>query len=458
MSKIQYPYIPNSNEKIKQEMLDFIGAESVEEIYSFIPKEVRTPHALNLPNPITSEMELKKYMEGIINKNITCDERANFLGAGCYDHYVPSICDEINTRSEFLTAYSGDTYADHGKSQAFFEFTSMMGELLESDVVSFPTYDGGQAVSTAVMMAKRINGKKEVIIPKTFNPNIFSQMKCYCEGVKFIEVNSLSNGQIDIEDLKTKASSNTSAIVFENPSFLGFIEEKGEAISKILHETGAEVIVYANPSSLGVLTPPSLYGADIVCGDIQPLGIHMSYGSGLGGYLSSRQEEKYVLNYPHHLYSLFENSKGQFGFARALPERTSYYVREEGIEYLGTCVGLWAVTAAVYLAVMGPLGMKELGENILLKNAYARKKLSSLKNAEVLFGASKFFCEFTLDLNKTGKTVEEINKQLLDAGIFGGYDLSKTMPSLGQSMLIATTEKTSFEDIDKLYEALKTIL
>jgi len=184
----------------------------------------------------------------------------------------------------------------------------------------------------------------------------------------------------------------------------------------------------------------------------------MSYGGGLGGYLATRQEEKYVMNYPHHLYSIFQNSKGQFGYARALPERTSYYVREKAVEYLGTCVGLWAVTAAVYLAVMGPEGMRELGENILCKSDYARRKLSSLKGVRLPHAQSRSFMEFVVNFDGSGKTVSEINRALLGVGIFGGYDLSRELPELGQSMLLCVTEKTELSDIDALADALKKIL
>lgn len=350
---LHYPYIPNSNEAVRKEMLDFIGAESVEEIYAFIPDEVRMKRPLDLPEPFTSEMDLKKHVDSILMKDSTCDENISFLGAGCYNHYVPAVCDEINGRSEFLTAYSGDTYADHGKLQTFFEFTSMMGELLNMDVVSFPTYDGGQAASTAVMMSHRINHRKKVLIPETMNPNLLSQLECYCEGVDLIKVRPLENGQIDLEDLKGKLSDDVSCVFIQNPSFLGFFEEQCKEIGCLAHEAGAQYIVYADPASLGIISAPADYGADIACGDIQPLGIHMSYGGGLGGYLATRQEEQYVMNYPHHLYSIFKNSKGEFGYARALPERTSYYVREKAVEYLGTCVGLWAVTAAVYLGGHG---------------------------------------------------------------------------------------------------------
>lgn len=455
---MQYPYIPNSNEAVRKEMLDFIGAKSVEDIYSFIPDEVRMKKPLDIPAPFTTEQELSKHMNSILAEDSTCEENISFLGAGCYDHYVPAICDEINGRSEFLTAYSGDTYADHGKCQAFFEFSSMMGELLDLDVISFPTYDGGQAASTALMMSRRINGRSKALVPENMNPNLLSQMTCYCEGVQLIGVKAKENGQMDLEDLKAKLDSDVAAVFIQNPCFLGFFEEQGKEIGELAHSVGAEYVVYADPSSLGITEPPADYGADISCGEIQPLGIHMSFGAGLGGYLATRQEEKYVMNYPHHLHNIFKNSKGQFGYSRALPERTSYYVRDKGVEYLGTCVGLWTVTAAVYLALMGPEGMRELGENILYKSNYAQKKLAGLKGVTMPYAGSHSFMEFVLNFDGTGKTVAEINKALLAKHIFGGYDLSREMPQLGQSMLVCVTEKTALSDIDKLADALAEIL
>ncbi len=455
---MQYPYIPNSNEAVRKEMLDFIGAKSVEEIYAFIPDEVRMKKPLDIPAPFSTEQELSRHMNAILAEDSTCEENISFLGAGCYDHYVPAICDEINGRSEFLTAYSGDTYADHGKCQAFFEFSSMMGELLDLDVVSFPTYDGGQAASTALMMSRRINGRSKALVPENMNPSLLSQMKCYCEGMELIGVKAGENGQLDLDDLKAKLDSDVAAVFIQNPCFLGFFEERGKEIGELAHAVGAEYVVYADPSSLGIAEPPADYGADISCGEIQPLGIHMSFGAGLGGYLATRQEEKYVMNYPHHLHNIFKNSKGQFGYARALPERTSYYVRDKGVEYLGTCVGLWTVTAAVYLALMGPEGMRELGENILYKSNYAQRKLAGLKGVTLPYAASHSFMEFVLNLDGTGKSVAEVNKALLARHIFGGYDLSREMPQLGQSMLVCVTEKTALSDIDKLADALAEIL
>ena len=456
---MQYPYIPNSSEAIREEMLRFIGVNSVEDIYSFIPKELRMAGPLNLPEPILSESALKRHVDGILGQNISCAEYLNFLGAGCYDHYVPAVCDEVNNRAEFLSAYSGDTYADHGKSQAFFEFTSMMGELLNMDVVCFPTYDGAQAASTALMMSMRITGKKIALVPETMNPGILLQLKNYCEGMEIKSIAAGENGQIDLKDLQEKLSGKDVAVVFlQNPSFLGFFEEKAREIGELAHDAGAQFAVYADPSSLGIVMPPADYGADICCGDIQPLGIHMSYGSGLGGYLATRQEEEYVMNYPYHFYAMYTNEKGEFGFMRTLNDRTSFYVRDQAIEYLGTCVGLWAITAAVYLGVTGPKGMRELGENIVCKSAYAKEQISKLPGARLLFGDSPAFMEFVVNFDESCLSVKEINKALLSQHIFGGYDLSREFPSLGQSMLICVTEKTDFADIDALTGALSDIL
>jgi glycine dehydrogenase subunit 1 len=325
-------------------------------------------------------------------------------------------------------------------------------------VVSFPTYDGGQAASTALMMSRRITGRSEALVPANMNPSLLSQMRCYCEGMQLRTVAAKANGQLDLDDLKSKLGDNTACVFIQNPCFPGFFAEQAADTGKLAHSVGAEYVVYADPSTLGIICPPADYGADISCGEIQPLGIHMSYGAGLGGYLATRQEEKYVMNYPHHLHNIFKNSKGQFGYARALPERTSYYVRDKGIEYLGTCVGLWAVTAAAYLAVMGPEGMRELGENILCKSDYAQKKLAGLKGVKLPFTESRSFMEFVLNLDGTGKTVAEVNKALLREHIFGGYDLSRDLPELGQSMLVCVTEKTELSDIDALAAALEKIL
>ena len=454
-----YPYIPNSVGSIRDQMLKEIGAENVEELFQSIPSHLRIKGELNIPGPILSEIELKRHVEKMLNKNISCDEYTSFLGAGCYNHYVPAVCDEINGRSEFLTAYCGETYADHGKCQAIFEYTSLIGELLDMDVVGLATYDGGQAANTAIRMTSRITGRKEVLLSENTSKSLLMQIREFCDfmDIKFVKCDK-KTGNMDMDDLGGKITSDTSCVFIENPTYLGSIEDNGSEIGRMAHENGAIFVVSVDPSSLGVLEPPSAYGADVVCGELQPLGMHMGYGSGLGGIIACRNEAEYIMNLPNHYYSLYENEKGELGFARSLNSRTSYHSRENAVEYLGTNVGLWAITAAVYLSLMGPEGMYDLGENILFKSNYAKRRLESVKGVSVMFDEGKPFKEFVVNFDETGKTVEEINKCLLESKIFGGKDLTEEFPYLGQSALYCVTEKTTKEEIDRLVDTIKSIL
>lgn len=457
MKKRAHPYMPNSVESTKKEMLEALNVEKIEDLYTYIPDELRVKNDLKLPKPFLSEIGLKKHVNGILSKNVSCEENINFLGAGCYQHYVPAICDEINSRSEFLTAYCGGTYSDHGKLQAMFEFTSMMGELVDMDVVALSTYDRGQAISTSWRMSHRITNRENILVPETMDPAIYSQSKSYNSFMNIIKIKcNMETGEMNLEDLKNKIDENTSAVFIENPSYLGFVETNGKEISKIAHENNSIFIVAADPSSLGVLEAPANYGADITCGSIQPLGMHMAYGSGLGGYVASHNKPEYILNFPLHFYGLYENEKGEFGFTRSLNYRTSYGSREKAVEYLGTSTGLWAITAAVYLALMGPEGMYELGENIISKSKYAVKRLSEVEGINIEFKNSFNFKEFVLSFDN--KKVNEINKLLLEKGIFGGKDISGEIEGLNNSALYCITELTEKEDIDRLAMELDSIL
>ena len=202
------------------------------------------------------------------------------------------MCDEINSRGEFLTAYAGEPYEDKGRFQALFEYESMMGELLNMDVVNVPNYDGFQAAGTALLMAGRITGRAEALICGTISGDKLSKVRDYIQPhLEPILLNyAPDTGLIDLADLKAKISDNTAAVFFENPSYLGFLETQAAEIAQIAHENGALCVVYADPLSLGVVNPPVEYGGDIVCGDIQPLGIHMWYGGGHGGFIATRDE------------------------------------------------------------------------------------------------------------------------------------------------------------------------
>lgn len=456
-----HPYIPNSIPEIKQEMLKEIGINDVMELYEDIPDELLFKGKMNLPEPLLSEWELQSHVEQILSKNTSCKQNLNFLGAGCYQHYVPAICDEIINRAEFLTAYAGEPYEDHGRFQSLFEYESMMAELVDMDVVNVPTYDWAQAAATSIRMAYRINGRREVLISKTVGPERLKAIKNYCHpdiSVVLVDFNK-KTGLMDLDDLQQKISKNTTAVYFENPSYLGCIEVQGETISQIAHKLGAISIVGADPISLGVLTPPSNYGADIVCGDIQSLGIHMNYGGGLAGFIATRDEEEYVAEFPSRLFGITTTEvEGEWGFGDVYYDRTSFAKREQGKEFVGTASALWGIAAGVYLALMGPQGMQEIGEVIIQKSTYGAKRLSNITGVKAPALKSAHFKEFVVDFNDTGKTVRQINSTLLQKGIFGGKDLSQDFPELGQSALYCITEIHTKNDIDNLVDAISQCL
>ena len=461
MSRITHPYIPNSAPEARRKALEVIGVDDVEELYAAIPERLRLRKDLDLPDAIRSEQGLRRHVERILSSNRGTRDYLSFLGGGCWEHYVPAVCDEINSRGEFLTAYGGQNYSDHGKYQALFEFQSLMGELVGMDVVSAPTYDWAGAAASALLMACRITGRSKTLVPEAISAEKLAQIRNFARPAATIETvrYDRATGALDLDDLRSKVDDQTAAVYFENPSYLGLIEGGGAMISEIAHEAGAMSIVGVDPSSLGVLTPPSEYGADIVCGEIQPLGMHMQAGGGLGGFIASRDDEQLVAEYPTYLVSLgAPEDGGGWGFGVSTFERTSYEKRESSPDYYGTTQWLWGITAAVYLALMGPRGMEELGEGMMQRSLYAMRLFDSIDGVRCPVFASASVKEFTVNFDGTGRTVEEINAALLDRGIFGGKDLSKELPELGQSALYCVTEVHTQGDLHTLADAVAEVL
>jgi glycine dehydrogenase subunit 1 len=441
-------------------MLREVGASDEMDLYVEIPKRLRFKRKLNLPEPIFDEYSLKCHVESLLEKNKNCKDYLNFLGAGCAEHFVPAVCDEINGRGEFLTAYGGESYADHGKWQAFFEYCSLMGELLDMDVLSCPLYDGAQAAASSIRMASRINGRKEVVLPRAMNPEISFVVKNYLKPDIIIKEAAFDkrSGLLDLEDLSTKVSSKTAAVLIENPSYLGALENQAAEAGEVARDKGAEFIVYADPISLGVVAPPAQYGATIACGDFHPLGMHMYAGGGQGGFIATGDDMKYISQFKDLMYGIAETSeRGEYGFGEVLFDRTSYGSREKGNEFTGTNTGIWAITVAVYLSLMGPKGIEQTGRTIMQMSQYAAKQLSRIRGVKLRF-QSPFFKEFLIDFGKTGKTVAKINKALLKHKIIGGKDLSNEFPELGESALYCVTETKTMNDIQKLGSALKEVV
>lgn len=459
--KTVYPYIPNSVPEIQAEMLAEVGAKDVMDLYQEIPLHLRLNRPLNLPEPITDEFGIKRHIERILAQNENCTEYDNFMGAGCAQHYVPSCCDEIAGRAELLTCYGAETWADHGKYQIFFEYQSLMAELLEMDFLTVPCHCGGQAAATSLCMANRITGRKKVLLPKSMDPQNYLIVKNYLKSVRSdneMEIVLVDHddgtGLIDIDDLKNKIDDSTAAVLIENPNFFGLIESNAEEIGKIARNRGAEFIVYADPISLGVIEAPAVYGATLAVGDIHSVGLHLYCGGAQGGFIACPDDIKYMMEFKELVNGVTSTVvPGEIGYSVVLVERTHYAMREKGREFTGTQNNLWMAPIAVYLSLMGPKGMAEVGNTIMTNCAYAAKKLSSVQGVKIRFKEA-FFKEFVLNFDDTGKTVEDINKRLLNKKIFGGIDLSGTFPWLGQSALYCVTEMSTKESIDRLASEL----
>lgn len=459
-SRIVYPYIPNSVPEVKAQMLKEVGASNITELYSEIPEHLKIQRKMNLPEPILDEYSLRRHVEGLLDRNQNCKNYLSFLGAGCAQHFVPAVCDEINGRGEFLTAYVGESYADHGKWQALFEYASLMGELLDMDILSCPLYDGSAAVGTALRMAARVRGRGQVLLPRSMSPDTLAIVKNYLQGIgapqvaiEMINFNA-ETGLLDLDDLRSKISDNTAAVLIENPSYLGFIETQAEEIGTIARDAGADLIVQTDPISLGALAPPAHYGADFACGDFQPLGMHMQCGGGQGGFVAAHDDMKYIAEFKDLMFGLTETVKdGEWGFGEVLYDRTSYGSREKGKEYTGTTTGLLAITAGVYLSLMGPKGMEEVSQTIMQKSQYTALRISQIPGLRLAF-STPFFKEFVVNFDDTNTSVGEVNRRLLEHKIFGGKDVSAEFPELGQSALYCVTEIMTQKDIDSLVQAL----
>lgn len=459
-----HPWMANSAPGAIQAMLDEIGADSAAALFEQIPQDHFRKASLNLPPALNSEMELRRDLVTKLKKNADCESNLSFLGAGVWQHHVPAIVDEIVGRTEFATNVWGSMQSDHGRNQAWFEFSSQLGALLNLDVVQLPVYSWGCATGHALRMAARLTGRSKVIVPALCDPERLAVMRTYCQPVEMehhieiVEVAAdIATGRIDLADLRAKLGDDIAAVYFENPAYLGTIETGAAEIARMARAAGAETIVGVDPISLGVMMAPGDYGADIVTGPVQPLGVHMNCGGGVGGFMASRDEERYVREYNGFLVSVAETIKpGELGFGLASSHQNSYGSREHGKDWTGNSTYLWAIAGAVYMSLLGPEGFRELGELIVARARFAAKLLGTVPGVKIIWPETSFK-EFVVNFDGTGKTVAEINDALRAHGIFGGKDISGEPNGLGQSALYCVTEIHTAADIHRLVDALKEV-
>lgn len=453
---MNHPYLPNAGAEVKSAMLAELGLTDIAELYKTIPAELRLDRPLDLPPAIDSEAALTRHVRGLLARNVSTQERLSFLGGGTYPHHVPAVVDEVINRSEFLTAYAGEPYEDHGRFQALFEYTSQLAELLALDVVTVPTYDGFQATATAMRMAGRITGRDIVLIVTPMDPDKQSRVADYCRGsLRLIELPSGSDGAPDLKALTEALSGplgdRVAGVYLEMPDRYGVVPAAVADVSERAHAAGAELIVGVDPVMLGVVTPPAELGADICCGDIQSLGVHQWFGGGHGGFLAVRDEVKYVMQLPSRIFGLAATEvAGEYGFGDVAYERTSFAVREEGNEWVGTAAALWGIAAGVYLSLMGPQGMAELGRTVLANTRYVMHRLGEIPGVRIEAPDQVHFREFVVDLSETPCSTADLIESCRGRGIDPGIPLDQTR------LLPCITEVHTRPDLDALVDAVTT--
>jgi len=446
-------YIPISPNE-RDAMLETIGVKSLDDLFDAIPAKHRFPK-LDLPAALT-EMEAMDELSGLANANENVrGELISFLGAGMYNHYIPSVVDHMLRRGEFYTAYTPyQPEISQGTLQAIFEYQSLMSALTGMDVSNASHYDGATAAAEAVNLAyAQYRGKrKKVIVSPTLHPQYRAVIRTYMQGMELEVAGDNANADLESSpnDLINLVDEDTCIVIVQYPDFFGRVYDYTKLIEEI-HAKGALACVVANPTALAMFKTPGEMDADIVVGDGQPLGIPMWYGGPSVGFFTTRK--KMVHKMAGRLVGETVDNKGQRSYVLTLTAREQHIKRERATSNICTNQGLIALGTAVYLSLLGKKGLRQVAELCYQKAHYAAQELSKIDGMGLCF-TEPFFHEFALCLNRP---VDEVNAHLLEHGIIGGYDLGQAYPSLKDHMLIAVTEMNTKEEIDALVQVLSEV-
>lgn len=442
---MEFRYLPMT-EKDKKEMLQTIGVDSTEDLFSDIPEEVRLQTDLNLKKP-ANEHQLTKELNALARKNINLKTHTSFLGAGVYDHYIPSIVDHVISRSEFYTAYTPyQPEISQGELQAIFEFQTMIAELTAMDVANSSMYDGPTALAEAVNLSGAHTKRKKVIVSKTIHPESLAVIHSYARGsgVEIVEVDQ-QNGITDLQALEQEIDADTAGVVVQYPNFYGQIEPL-EQIKKIQEkEKKAMLIVSCNPLALGYLKPPGAYGADIVVGDTQVFGIPAQFGGPHCGFFATTS--KLLRKVPGRLVGQTVDEEGRRGFVLTLQAREQHIRRDKATSNICSNQALNALASSVALSSLGKQGIKKMAWLNMQKAIYAKKAFEET-GIEVVF-QGPLFNEFVI---KTSHPVQHLNESLLEKGYIGGLDLGRFDANMVNHMLVAVTEIRTKEEIDQFVQ------
>lgn len=444
----QYHYIPATHED-EQKMLKACNVSSIDDLFSDIPDDLKLNRDLNLDES-KSELEVSEIITKMADKNI--DNLTCFLGAGAYDHYIPSLIKSITSRSEFYTAYTPyQAEISQGTLQSIFEFQSMIAEITKMDIANASMYDGATAAVEACIMTVGKTRRNKIVVPKTVHPETRQILKTYLQfkDVEVVEVDyDREYGTTDLNKLKEVVGEETACILVQNPNFFGVIEDVDE-IGSIARDNKAMYVMSVNPITLSILKSPGEVGADIAVGDAQPLGNSLNFGGPYVGFLAIKSG--LIRKMPGRVVGQTVDADGKRCYALTLQTREQHVRREKATSNICSNQGLNALIASIYLATMGKKGYQEVAMQNIQKSHYAYKKFDESKNFEPVF-KGKFFNEFVV---KSPMPVDELNEKLLENKILGGYDLGKDYEELKGCVLMCVTEKRTAKEIDNLVNLME---
>ncbi len=445
MSKFRY--LPMT-EQDKKEMLDVIGVQSVDDLFSDVPEKVRFKGDLNVERSL-SETELLRLMSELANKNVNMRETPSFLGAGVYDHFIPSIVDHVISRSEFYTAYTPyQPEISQGELQAIFEFQTLISEITGMDVANSSMYDGPTSLAEAALLSVAHTRQTKIILSETVHPEARMVIKTYAEGqrLEVVEVPA-KDGLTDLEALKSMVDDETASVIVQYPNFYGQVEPLKEIEAITRQGKKAMFVVSSNPLSLGLLTPPGHFGADIVVGDCQVLGIPAAFGGPHCGYFAT--SAKLMRKIPGRLVGETVDEDGVRGYVLTLQAREQHIRRDKATSNICSNQALNALASSVAMTALGKQGIYDIAYQNIQKAHYAADKMKE-KGLDVQF-EGPYFNEFVVNC---GKDIKALNGALLGEGFIGGYDLGLSDEKMKNHMLVAVTEQRTKEEIDRFVDVL----
>ncbi|MGQ9904185.1 MAG: aminomethyl-transferring glycine dehydrogenase subunit GcvPA [Anaerolineae bacterium] len=444
-------YIPHTDFE-RREMLDTIGVNTLDDLFDAVPAKYRFPD-LNLPEALT-EMEALWELQSLADANADMNHYACFLGAGAYNHYIPSLVDHMIRRGEFFTTYTPyQPEVSQGTLQAIFEFQSMIGNLTGLEICTASHYDGATALTEAALMAVNTTGRRKIVVSPAVHPHYRQTLRTYTQFRTELQVVGDENAHTMslIDELLNLVDEDTACLCIANPNFFGQFEEVN-GIAEQVHARGALLIAAVNPISLGLFKPPADYGVDVAVGEGQPLGIPLSFGGPYLGFFATRRE--FMRRIPGRIVGETVDKEGRRGYVLTLKTREQDIRRDKATSNICTNQGLMALAACVYMSALGKQGLRQVASLCYHKAHYAADRIGRLDGYTV-WNNRPFFNEFVV---KCPLPVSEINDYLLNEhDIIGGFDLSKDYPHLRNHMLVCCTETNTRDEIDELIEALSEL-